>query len=207
MILWQAYASFALLLFLVLSPFVRGVPFRSLLLTCCLLSGFIPVDGLGLAAYLRSFTDDLAITTLIALSWLTLNRLGMAKRARPFEVTSALIMISLMALILYPATLGLTYFDPYRWGFNPQAMIVAVGISTLILFWKGQILATVMLAGATLGFALRIKPSENYWDYLVDPVIALFCSVTVVVGVARYLVQRQQHQAAIFPLSQAPRGN
>ena len=206
MILWQAYVSFALLLFLLLSPLVRGVPFRSLLLTCCLFAGFIPVDGLGLAAYLRSFTDDLAITTLVALGWLTLRRLDRIKPANQGEHTRVWAMVSLMAVILYPATLGLTYVDPYRWGFNPHPMIVITGALALILFCTRQFLATVMLSGAALGFALRVKASENYWDYLIDPVIALFCCAALLVSATRALSHSKANPATLFPVFRLPRG-
>lgn len=196
MILWQACVSFALLMFLVLSPLVRGRLLRVLLFACCLLAAFIPVNGLELAAYLRSFTDDLAMTTLIALSWLALLRLGITRPPEPNETTGAVIMIASMAVILYPATLGLTYLDPYRWGFNPRTMIVIAGALALVLLWTRQRLAALMLAGATLGFALRIKPSENYWDYLVDPVIALFCCASLAVSIVRYVIRRKQNTVA-----------
>jgi hypothetical protein len=37
--------------------------------------------------------------------------------------------------------------------------------------WLGA--AALLLA--TLAFALRLKASENYWDYLLDPFLALYC--------------------------------
>jgi hypothetical protein len=197
MILWQAYLSFTLLLFLLLSPLVSSVPFRSLLLTCCLLIGFVPLDGLALAAYVRSFTDDLAMTTLIGLAWLTLERLGHLRPVAPRQARGMLMIMLVFALILYPATLGLSYFDPYRWGFNPQPMIVVVGLGTLGLFWLRQYLTVVMLVGATLAFALRIKPSENYWDYLVDPLLALFCCVVLLVSATRHVLQRRRQANAV----------
>ena len=33
------------------------------------------------------------------------------------------------------------------------------------------------LAAGTLAFALRLKASENYWDYLIDPLLTGYCLV------------------------------
>lgn len=38
-----------------------------------------------------------------------------------------------------------------------------------------------MLAGATLAFVVGIKPSHNYWDYLVDPLLGLYCCLALLV--------------------------
>jgi hypothetical protein len=127
------------------------------------LAGFIPVNDLPLAAYVRSFTDDLAITTLVLLGWVCLLRLGVVQPSPTVKRVQVLVLFTVLALILYPATMGLTYVDPYRWGFNPRPMIVLIGLSTLALLWLRNGLGVAMLALGTLAFALRLKASENYW--------------------------------------------
>jgi hypothetical protein len=137
----------------------------------------IPINELPLAAYVRSFTDDLAISTLVLLGWVALSRLGVVQPlARPHQV-QMLLLFGLLSLVLYPATLGLTYFDPYRLGFNPRPMIVLVAVAALLMLWLRNALAVWMLVIGTLAFALRLKASENYWDYLVDPLLAGYCVV------------------------------
>jgi hypothetical protein len=36
-----------------------------------------------------------------------------------------------------------------------------------------------MLCVATLGFTLELKESTNYWDYLIDPALGIFCLVVL----------------------------
>jgi hypothetical protein len=173
--LWQAHLSFILLGFLLLSALRFTTTWRPWLLPVLALVSFVPVADLSLAAYVRSFTDDLAISTLVFMGWASLLRLGVVA---PLKVAQRVQVIGLfvgLALVLYPATLGLTYLDPYRWGFNPRPMIVLVGLAALVLLWLRNTLGVWMLAVATLAFALRLKASENYWDYLLDPLLASYC--------------------------------
>jgi hypothetical protein len=97
-----------------------------------------------------------------------------------------LILFAVMALVLYPATLGLSDLDPYRFGFSPRPMLVFIALLTLGLFYLRNYLAVVMLAGATLAFIAGIKPSHNYWDYLVDPLLGLYCCLALLVLALRW---------------------
>ncbi|MFJ4145247.1 hypothetical protein [Pseudomonas sp. NPDC089734] len=184
---WLAHLAFALTLFLILASWTSSLRWRLAILAGASLVSVISIDGLSLAAYVRSLSDDLAITSLVGLVWLSLQRLGLIQ---PLENRQRVLVWSVMgtlALLLYPATLGLTYFDPYRWGFNPRPMIIVVGFVTLGLLYLRSHLSALMLALATLAFTFRIKPSENYWDYLIDPLLALYCCGALLVFVTRRL--------------------
>ncbi|EFW81119.1 hypothetical protein [Pseudomonas savastanoi] len=170
-----AHLAFAWTLFVLLAPLIASLWWRCGLLAATSLLSVISFDGLSMASYARSLTDDLAISSLVVLGWLTLQRLGVL---RPMAVSRRWVMLlvfAVLALTLYPATLGLTYFDPYRWGYSPRPMIIIVAVIALGLVLMRNALAVVMLAAATLAFTFRIKPSENYWDYLIDPLLALYC--------------------------------
>ncbi|WP_257111025.1 hypothetical protein [Pseudomonas ficuserectae] len=170
-----AHLAFAWTLFVLLAPLTASLWWRCGLLAATSLLSVISFDGLSMASYARSLTDDLAISSLVVLGWLTLQRLGVL---RPMAVSRRWVMLlvfAVLALTLYPGTLGLTYFDPYRWGYNPRPMIIIVAVIALGLVLMRNALAVVMLAAATLAFTFRIKPSENYWDYLIDPLLALYC--------------------------------
>lgn len=179
--LWQAHISFAMILFLLLPSFGLSKAWRVALLLALLAVSFIPLDGLTLAAYLRSHIDDLAVTTLVFMAWGCLRRMDVLPPAQQGQKTSVLILFAVMALALYPATLGLSDLDPYRFGFSPRPMLVFVALLTLSLFYLRNYLAVVMLAGATLAFVVGIKPSHNYWDYLVDPLLGLYCCLALLV--------------------------
>ncbi|KMT56333.1 hypothetical protein [Pseudomonas fildesensis] len=174
---WQAHLSFVLLGFVALCALRFTAPWRPWLLPVLVAVSFIPVNELPLAAYVRSFTDDLAISTLVLLAWVGLCRLGVVQPLGRQHQVQLLMLFGALSLLLYPATLGLTYFDPYRWGFNPRPMIVLVGAMALLMVALRNQLAVWMLAVGTLAFALRLKASENYWDYLVDPLLTGYCLV------------------------------
>jgi len=185
--LWQAHASFAMLLFLLLPA--MGLPRwpRVALLGVLLAASFLPVGGLSLAAHLRSYIDDLALTTLVFMAWGCLRRLNILGPA-PQDKTSVLVTFAVLALGLYPATLGLSDLDPYRFGYSPRPMLVGIALLTIGLFHQRNGLGVAMLAGATLAFMLGIKPSQNYWDYLIDPLLGLYCCAALLIGAARRLI-------------------
>lgn len=183
--LWQAHVSFAMMIFLVLPSFGLNKVWRIALLLALLAASFIPLDGLTLAAYLRSHIDDLAITSMVFMAWGCLRRLGVLPPAQHGQ-TSVLILFAAMALVLYPATLGLSDLDPYRLGFSPRPMLIFVALLTLGLFYLRNGLAVVMLASATLAFLAGIKPSHNYWDYLVDPLLGLYCCLALLMLATRW---------------------
>ena len=183
--LWQAHLSFVLLGFVLLSTFRFTAHWRPWLLPVLVAVSVIPLDKLPLAAYVRSFTDDLAISTLVLLGWVALSRLGLVQPQSQRHQVQMLLLFGLLSVVLYPATLGLTYFDPYRWGFNPRPMIALVAVAALLMLWLRNALAVWMLVIGTLAFALRLKASENYWDYLVDPLLAGYCVVAGLMQVKR----------------------
>lgn len=184
--LWQAHFSFTMIIFLLLPSFGLDRAARIVLLIALLAASFIPLNGLSLAAYLRSHIDDLAITTLVFMVWCCLRKLGFLPPAQQ-SATTVLIIFAALALVLYPATLGLTYLDPYRLGFSPRPMLIVVALLTIGLFYQRSHLAVVMLASATLAFIVGIKPSHNYWDYLVDPLLGLYCCVALLMLAVRWI--------------------
>jgi len=110
--LWQAHLTFGLLAFIVTPGFGFGRGVQGLRLFLLLGISFIPVDGLSLAAYMRSFTDDVAITTLVALAFFAAVRLGLMAMPPQNARVQLLIAMAGLALFLYPATMGLSYWTP-----------------------------------------------------------------------------------------------
>jgi len=176
--LWQAHITFAMIIFLLLPAFGLHRYWRIALLFALLAASFIRLDGLSLAVYLRSHIDDLAVTTLVFMAWGCLRRLDLLAPAQRNK-TGVLILFAALGLVLYPATLGLSHLDPYRFGYSPRPMLMVFALITLGLFYLRNGLAVVMLASATLAFSIGIKPSQNYWDYLVDPLLGLFCCLAL----------------------------
>ncbi|MEE1991788.1 hypothetical protein QPL90_09745 [Pseudomonas syringae pv. syringae] len=185
-----AHLAFAWTLFVLLAPLTASLWWRCGLLAATSLLSVISIDGLSMASYARSLTDDLAISSLVLLGWLTLQRLGVLQPLAAPRRGVTLAVFAALALTLYPATLGLTYFDPYRWGYNPRPMIMIVAVIALGLVFMRNALAAVMLSAATLAFTFRIKPSENYWDYLIDPLLGLYCCGALLILAIRFVYRR-----------------
>lgn len=173
-VLWHAHLTFALFLFLVTPGFGLSPAWQRVRLLVILVISYVPIDGLSLADYMRSFTGDLAITTLLALVYLAAVRTGLAPRQPRAKTVQIVTVMACLALFLYPATMGLSYLDPYRLGYQPRPLILFVGLLTLALLALQNRLGACMLALATLAFSVGLKSATNYWDYLIDPFIALY---------------------------------
>jgi hypothetical protein len=151
---------------------------------------FVPVSSLTLAAWLRTYTDDLAITSLLLLGWVGLVRLRLAPPLTSTHRWQILVLFAALSLVLYPATLGLTYFDPYRLGYAAGPLLTGLARVTLRLWLLGNHAGVALLVAATLAYAFSIKPSSNYWDYLLDPFLALYCLGALLCGLRRYRTTR-----------------
>ncbi len=89
---------------------------------------------------------------------------------RDWKIASVFGMIA--SLVLYPSALGLTHIDTYTWGWAPHRLLVAVTLITILLLWKKNRFGIVLLL-ALAAFAFQMKASNNFWDYLIDPVYGL----------------------------------
>ncbi len=177
--LWQPTLTFVTLCFLMLPSHRLARRWQLVLLAGLSALALLPIDGIALAIYLRSVIDDLAITTVLVLSLATLVRLQLLATPPRRQQTELLCLFAALALLLYPASLGLTYFDPYRLGYAPRPMLVAMGLLTLVLVWRRNLIGVLLFSIATLTFSLELKQSENYWDYLIDPGLGTWAIVVL----------------------------
>lgn len=171
----QAYLAFALVVFLLLPLGSCRPAQRVLAFGLVLLAGLIPLPwGIPLAGYLRGLTDDLAITTMIWLAAAVLVKSGLAPKPRGTTSLQLWLMFCALGLLLYPAAMGVGMLDPYRWGYSPRPLILGIGLLALLMLWLGNAMAALMLSLATVAYLLDLKQSDNYWDYLLDPFVAVY---------------------------------
>jgi hypothetical protein len=137
----------------------------------------IPFNGFPAAAYLRGVTGDLSITTVL-LALLSLASVAIDRRLFEARQYGALqIAVICAALALYPMALGLGYFDPYRLGYgNPWFIGGLLGV-TLFCLYRRYTLTTLSIVLATLAWATGWMESPNLWDYLLDPLVAVYAVV------------------------------
>lgn len=172
-----AHVTFALLLFLLLPSKRLGVNGRLILLCAAGAASFAVIDGLSLGDYTRSYTDDLAVTTLLWFSWCALSRVRGKNTLLATHKFQLAVCFAALTLFLYPATMGLSTIDPYRLGYSPAPLLATMGAICLWLWWQGNHLALGLITVATGAYLLDIKDSDNYWDYIIDPLLGLYCLV------------------------------
>lgn len=186
---WLPHLAFALLVFLILTRLTRNTTQRGILLAGCLLLSLVPVQGISLALQLRTYSGDLSVASLVLLGWATLSSFGLPPASAGDRLAS-LALFAGLAVLLYPAALGLSYADPYQLGFEPRPMLMVLGLLCAVLIVQRSWLGALALVLATLAFALRLGASENYWDYLIDPYLALYSLGALLLAGGRWLLIR-----------------
>jgi len=168
-----SHLSFMLLVFLLLPTGNLGCRARAGLLLLAGALSFVTIDGLSLADYTRSYADDLALTTVLWLICLGVGRVmrrPLVSRNNQLQLAACFVVLG---FVLYPATLGMSLVDPYRFGFSPRPLLLAVGVACVAWWYLRNHFAVALLTFATAMFLLDIKTSDNYWDYLIDPLLWL----------------------------------
>ncbi|SDP94671.1 hypothetical protein [Ectopseudomonas guguanensis] len=192
---WLPHLAFALLAFLIFTRLTRNTTQRGVLLTGCLLLSLVPLQGISLALQLRTYIGDLSVASLVLLGWATLCRFGVPPAGARDRLAS-LALFAGLAVLLYPAALGLSYADPYQLGFAPRPMLLVLGLLCAVLIVQRSWLGALALVLATLAFALRLGASENYWDYLIDPYLALYSLGALLSAAVRWLLARPTRKLA-----------
>jgi hypothetical protein len=146
---------------------------------------FSPLE-LPLAAYVRAFTGELSITSMLLL-W--------TAYFSPKEIHVPLVMkvwIALVAIIFYPLALGVSMLDPYAWGYVSFALLAAVIATALIAWLAGSNRIPIILGLAILAWAAGWHESTNLWDYILDPFLGLWAITSLIRSVWRARAARAQ---------------
>ena len=129
----------------------------------------VPVGDLLAVEYLRGVFGDLSIVTQMLLAAFVVGR---APERRQLGAIMGLALAS--AVFLYPATLGLTVFDPYALGYTSLAFAAVLAAITLVAWYLGFEWLAACLLVAVASKVAGVLESRNLWDYLVDPLLALY---------------------------------
>jgi hypothetical protein len=91
--------------------------------------------------------------------------------------------IFIIGCILYLSTLGFIDFDIYNYGFNSNLMLLIFTITCIITIINNVIIGYIWTLCAVF-FLYKLTPSNNLWDYMLDPLLWLysFCFLIIKIG-------------------------
>jgi hypothetical protein len=139
----------------------------------------IPFSDLPLAAYLRGATGDLSITTLVLIWCAMLKPVNACGGNDARNRRALLTLAALVALPLYPLSLGLTAFDPYRLGYGDPQFVAVLLLAALAAWIRNRHLIASCISLATLAWTIGWYESGNLWDYLLDPWVAIYALLVI----------------------------
>jgi len=138
--------------------------------------------GLGMqlpvAAYVRAVTGDLSVV-LTLLLW---SSVLLPSRPVPIAFKLAIVLVS---LIFYPLALGLGMIDPYAWGYSSLGLFIGVLVLALVCGLAGWTKGVWIIALAVLAWAGHCYESTNLWDYVLDPLLAIWAVIALVNTIQR----------------------
>lgn len=148
----------------------------------------IPFFGHPPRFWLSGLTPNMSVPLLVLLAVSILQRAGGVPLWRPQEWRAAWIFGAVASLALYPSALGLGLrnFDAYSLGWPWLAsgaslvLFGAVALAAGVLIWRGNRFGWILVAAAA-AYLVRLQESNNFWDYLLDPLFGAVSLVAVVV--------------------------
>ena len=146
---------------------------------------FSPLE-LPLAAYVRGFTGELSITSMLLL-WTAYFS------PKEIHVPAAMkVWIALLTIVFYPLALGVSMLDPYAWGYGSYALLAAVIATALLALLAGSNRIAIILGLAILAWAAGWHESANLWDYILDPFLGLWAIGSLILSAWRARATKAQ---------------
>ncbi len=138
---------------------------------------FVPLNNLAIAAYIRGVFSDPSITTII----IACLSIGSLIKGKPIfaqrDYLPLFYFLPVFLLFFYPSSLGLSYFDPYSYGYQPYYLLIGLLAIAMLLWWKKYTLLLTIVLIDLWSFNLKVLSSNNLWDYLFDPLLLIYCLV------------------------------
>ena len=140
----------------------------------------IPIYGLPLIGYIGAVIGDISTLSTSLILFLALrplvhwpNNFGPGA----CDVRMLLFPLAMVTVFFYPAALGMGIVDPYSWGFQPLVLFSVMVIYGIWLVRRNYLVSAAIIAVCLIAYFARIQESDNLWDYLLDPLLAVSCWV------------------------------
>jgi hypothetical protein len=136
----------------------------------------VPAGELLLVEYLRAVIGDLSIVTQALLAAFLVGYVTQQHLRDERQLSAVLLAALAGAAFLYPATLGLSRFDPYALGYDSLPFVAALAVLTIAAWYLRFEWFAACLLLAVAARVAGVLESRNLWDYLVDPLLALYAA-------------------------------
>jgi hypothetical protein len=147
-------------------------PLSALLAT--ILLPLVPLGTLPAAGYVRGVLGDLSVTTTLLLLHHLLGPVFGLRAIGERSRVALQVLAAMGGLVLYPPALGLGPTDVYRLGFAHPGFVWAVLLLAAVGWLGRSPFVAACLALGFLAWAGGVLESRNLWDYLLDPVVAVW---------------------------------
>ncbi len=151
---------------------------------------FATIGELSAAAYVRGVTGDLSMTTLVLAGAACVAQFTRRTVIEPQDLCVLFWLVAAAAAFLYPFALGWTRFDPYALGYGSIEFVTALLLVTLAAWHFRRNAVVLVVVVAALAYFIGAYESRNLWDYLIDPLVALYALVRLLAGARRLSVAR-----------------
>ncbi|MGR6873161.1 hypothetical protein ACU6U9_12815 [Pseudomonas sp. HK3] len=144
-----------------------------------------------LIEFVRGYVSDLSMATITICVLYLWNVVRPESKKVQVSLNWFVLMI---AILLYPMSMGMTQFDPFTMGYpsNYLYTYLLIGISvTGLLAWSfGFQHIAVVITLAVLANGFQVYESQNLWVYLVDPIAVIICSASLCIQGCTHFVNR-----------------
>ena len=142
-------------------------------LTISAVIGFFKIGDLRLIAYPGGVLGDLSITTQILLASVIVKQVPRIDILSARDRSSVFLAAAAGGLVVYPFSSGLTMLDVYSLGFESTALLIGLAVLA-VMGWYLRPGAAIVIPLGVIAFNFGWLTSTNVWDYLLDPMLALF---------------------------------
>lgn len=153
---------------------------KILVIVICAVVPLIPIGGLTVAEYMLTIVGHLSVTSMVLLAMALYRSFNERQIFRDHERNLLLAFVVAGSLMVFPETFGFDQFNGYQLGFGSVAFSIGLmSISLAFVLLRMYVAAAAIVLGVA-AFELQLAVSNNLWDYLIDPALAIYACAAIV---------------------------
>lgn len=150
-----------------------GYCLRAFLAMAAILGTLLPWPY-GLAGWVQAHFGEFSITTGLLAAEALHHRVRGSRLLSDGQLRTGCMLVAALAVVFYPMSLGMTELDPYTFGYGDflfSSVLLLLGLAA----WVNRAWAPcAVLILAQFAFHFDLLSSNNLWDYLIDPALAVW---------------------------------